>query len=316
MAFLDNSGDIILDAVLTDNGRALMARGDGSFNIVYFAFADDEIDYTTYNSSHPNGSAYYDLDIMQTPVLEAFTDNRTSLKYKLMTIENKELLYLPVLLLNEVAEDANKRMGSEHVSGEGFFGVTCNTTTSDNFFGTNPTYKNRRVGIMDGTTSTSTNLTHIRIDQGTVGTPDGTGLLDSNLMDTQYLINIDDRLGAISAPPSVGNSAASTDTTAFKSFTDDDMIATYLISNDRKDFVSPLPPNTTTPVTGRRGTSLKFTITAKPGLADNNVLFNRIGSTVTMHDSQTYLAINTSVRVTGVTTGRSIDIPVRFFKKT
>ena len=37
MAFLDNSGDIILDAVLTDTGRARLARGDGSFNLkIYF----------------------------------------------------------------------------------------------------------------------------------------------------------------------------------------------------------------------------------------------------------------------------------------
>ena len=35
MAFLDNSGDIILDAVLTDAGRQRMARGD--FKIVKFA---------------------------------------------------------------------------------------------------------------------------------------------------------------------------------------------------------------------------------------------------------------------------------------
>ena len=31
--FLDNSGDIILDAVLTDTGRMRLARGDGSFNV-------------------------------------------------------------------------------------------------------------------------------------------------------------------------------------------------------------------------------------------------------------------------------------------
>ena len=74
MAFLDNSGDIILDAVLTDLGRERLSRGDGSFRIVKFALGDDEIDYTLYrnaNSSlgaHPSGSAYYDIQILQTPV--------------------------------------------------------------------------------------------------------------------------------------------------------------------------------------------------------------------------------------------------------
>ena len=41
MAFLDNSGDIILDAVLTDAGRKRMA--EGRFRIVKFAFSDEEI---------------------------------------------------------------------------------------------------------------------------------------------------------------------------------------------------------------------------------------------------------------------------------
>ena len=44
MGFLDNSGDIILDAVLTDVGRKRMAEGE--FKIAKFALGDDEIDYS------------------------------------------------------------------------------------------------------------------------------------------------------------------------------------------------------------------------------------------------------------------------------
>ena len=44
MAFLDNSGDIILDAVLTDTGRFRLAKGDGTFKIAKFALGDDEIE--------------------------------------------------------------------------------------------------------------------------------------------------------------------------------------------------------------------------------------------------------------------------------
>jgi len=39
MAFLDNSGDIILDAVLTDLGRERLARG--TFAISKFALGDE-----------------------------------------------------------------------------------------------------------------------------------------------------------------------------------------------------------------------------------------------------------------------------------
>ena len=59
MGFLDNSGDIILDAVLTDIGRKRMA--EGNFRIVKYSPGDDEIDYSLYNADHTSGSAYYDL---------------------------------------------------------------------------------------------------------------------------------------------------------------------------------------------------------------------------------------------------------------
>ena len=52
MAFLDNSGDIILDAVLTDIGRRRMANGD--FSITKFALGDDEINYGLYDKNHPS----------------------------------------------------------------------------------------------------------------------------------------------------------------------------------------------------------------------------------------------------------------------
>ena len=97
MAFLDNSGDIILDAVLTDTGRMRLAKGDGSFKIVKFALGDDEINYGLFNKNDERGSAYYDLAIMQSPVLEAFTNNTSILKHKLMSFPRTNLLYLPVI---------------------------------------------------------------------------------------------------------------------------------------------------------------------------------------------------------------------------
>jgi hypothetical protein len=60
MAFLDNSADLILDVVLTDEGRKRLARGDNSFRVTKFALADDEINYTLYDTTHPSGSAYFE----------------------------------------------------------------------------------------------------------------------------------------------------------------------------------------------------------------------------------------------------------------
>ena len=61
MGYLNNQV-VTIDAILTKKGRELLARGDGSFNITQFALADDEIDYTLYNTSHPSGTLEVQLD--------------------------------------------------------------------------------------------------------------------------------------------------------------------------------------------------------------------------------------------------------------
>ena len=108
MSFLDNSGDIILDAVLTDLGRRRMAAG--SFSITKFALGDDEINYQLYDRSHPSGSAYFDLEILQTPVLESITGIAAHINYGLLSIPNTNLLYMPILKENnQVPNSANRR---------------------------------------------------------------------------------------------------------------------------------------------------------------------------------------------------------------
>jgi hypothetical protein len=110
MAFLDNSGDIILDAVLTDAGRQRLSRGN--FKIVKFAFGDEEINYNIFNGSHPSGSAFYDLEIMQTPILEAFTNNTSLMKSKLITMTRNNILYMPIFKLNNLVDLGRPSAGS------------------------------------------------------------------------------------------------------------------------------------------------------------------------------------------------------------
>ena len=100
MAFQNNSGDIILDVVLTDEGRRRLAQGNNSFSIVKFALGDDEINYGLFNLA--STTALQDLSILQTPILEAFTNNGSSMKSKLLSLTNQNLLYLPVIKLNTV----------------------------------------------------------------------------------------------------------------------------------------------------------------------------------------------------------------------
>ena len=95
MGYLNNSV-ITVDAILTTKGRQLLAQNDGSFRITRFSLADDEIDYTLYNPTHPSGSAFYGEAIDGMPLLEAFPEESQIMKYKLATLP-RGTAKLPVL---------------------------------------------------------------------------------------------------------------------------------------------------------------------------------------------------------------------------
>ena len=296
MAFLDNSGDIILDAVLTDTGRMRLAKGDGSFNITKFALSDDEIDYANFVAN--TGSAYADLQILQTPVLEAFTNNGSSMKSKLISISDNNLLFLPIIKLNEIFSGDVDRHGNDQYT------VAVNTTTEDKF---STTHK-----VMSGE-NPADNPRYIRIDQGldtTSFSPSRT--LSSALNETQYIIEIDNRLGTI-----IGKS---TSTSAPLSYIDDDDIASYFVSTSNAEFVYDNPitnvDSTTQAIAGPRGTVLEFKIGSSLDLSDG-AYFDDLGATVSMTDdggTSTYKYIDTFVRIQGATTGYRLDIPVRFVR--
>lgn len=98
MAYINNQ-TITVDAVLTKKGRELLAA-KGGLNITSYALSDDEIDYSLYQPNHPQGSAYYDLAIRNTPVFEAFTDETQVLKYKLVTLPAGQTS-IPVISLGQ-----------------------------------------------------------------------------------------------------------------------------------------------------------------------------------------------------------------------
>ena len=56
MAYLNKTTQV-LKAILTNKGREKLAQG--AFNVSHFALADDEIDYTLWDTAHPSGSDYY-----------------------------------------------------------------------------------------------------------------------------------------------------------------------------------------------------------------------------------------------------------------
>jgi len=318
MAFLDNSGDIILDAVLTDVGRERLARGDGSFKIAKFALGDEEIDYGLYDKDDNRGSAYYDLEILQTPILEAFTNNTSTMKSTLLTIARNNLLYLPVIKLNQ----AISAMNNQANQAKGSFIVAADDDTVNGAKEVPAGIGTNIVGLMLGATPGDKGQKHIRLDQGLDTTEmSPKAKLDEDLVETQYLVEIDNRLGAIAAPVDGSIAAAS--------FLDDDNIATYYFSlGTNSKFVT----NNTVQkgvgegqgsqtISGPRGTILQFRIASSTELQTSNYLFTKLGNTGQTFQSDYGTSItgmgtiDTQVRVTGLTTGYRVDIPVRFVKK-
>jgi hypothetical protein len=106
MGYLNNQV-ITVDAILTNKGRELLAKNDGSFRITQFALADDEIDYTLYNPNHPSGSSFYGEAIQNMPLLEAFPIETQIMKYKLATLP-RGTAKLPVLDLGYSAIALNQ----------------------------------------------------------------------------------------------------------------------------------------------------------------------------------------------------------------
>jgi len=112
MGYINNE-IITVDAVLTKKGRELLAA-QGGLNITSFALADDEIDYRLYQPNHPQGSAYYDLAIRNTPVFEAFTDETQALKSKLVTLAAGQTS-IPVISLGQSSINVDKDYKGEVV---------------------------------------------------------------------------------------------------------------------------------------------------------------------------------------------------------
>jgi len=312
MAFLDNSGDIILDAVLTDEGRRRLAEGKGTFRITKFALGDDEIDYGLYDKDHPSGSAYFDLEILQTPIFEAFTNNGSSMKSKIITINNPNLLYLPVIKLNDT--DSRGPVASNF--GADTFLIPVDKTTNDQFSGDN-------IGILRSPADdelSSTGDKFIRVDQGldTTSISPGAGL-SSDLREDTFIIEMDNRLGGLIS----GEGKTPTEKTP--SNVDDDDIATYMVSATTDRTFVTANENTTGQtdqvISGPRGNILQFRIRPKIDLAESDYYFDLFGSVDTSATIDNYEDLSANVKyidsfvtIYGASTGYTVQIPIRFLK--
>jgi hypothetical protein len=163
--------------------------------------------------------------------------------------------------------------------------------------------------LMDGFKPADGN--RIAVHQGIDNTavPASTNL-PSELEETQYIVEIDNRLGSITDRD--GNPKR-------YSFLDDDGIATYYFTKATdSNFVEDITSEAAnmSPIAGARGTKLVFCIQTSLELQTSNYLFDLIGlSSNPTVNTVACRAIDSIVRVTGATTGNAIDVPVRFIKE-
>lgn len=316
MAFLDNSGDIILDAVLTDAGRKRLAAGDGSFKITKFALGDDEIDYSLYDKSATSGQE--DLRILQLPVFEAFTNNTSVVKNKLLTYADNSLLYLPVIKLNHSGAFGAPTLAT------GGYRVSVDATTTTQINASLPGTGFASQGYRDAAPGAASDQSRMTFDQGLDTSDLSLALLSDtqrNLMETQYIIEVDNRLLQV-ATPADGSLATPT-------FIDDDSVASYYFSmnSNAEYFAMPEivgdPPTSngkvigTTASTGRLGPRFSMLLRSSLDLQVSTTLFTQLGASGQSISglAGTYGTIDTVVRVTGFTTGYRVDVPVKLLKK-
>ena len=309
MGFLDNSGDIILDAVLTDLGRKKLAQGN--FNITQFALGDEEIDYSLYDINHASGSAYYDLEILQTPILEAFTNNTSTMKSSLVTYSNTDLLFLPVLDLNQGNAAASAILNPTTKT----MLLTTNSTTETSDLTTNNSAESK--GLLLGTSTQLSDNRFIRIDQliPNSGATEDTRL-STDLVESEYFIHVDYRLLRIADTNGnqVSTAAVDDDNRAIYSVSGDSFLNTININSDTKISDSDLR--------GEVGTRLQFKLMVSNDVKNSNTLFTRVGRSnvphgdlgLTLTTGKNYRIIDTIITIEGTKNGTTIDLPIRIIK--
>lgn len=85
MGLMDSVSSIVT-TIITREGRAALARNDGSFRISKFAFSDDEINYSLYDAATDDDSS-----ILNLPVLEPSSNGVAAIRYRLITLPQGSL---------------------------------------------------------------------------------------------------------------------------------------------------------------------------------------------------------------------------------
>jgi hypothetical protein len=342
MAFLNNAGDIIVDAVLTDVGRQRLAAGS-AFEVVKFALGDDEIDYALYNTSNASGSAYYDVDVLQTPIFEPSTYSVASMNSKLFSYFDQNLYYLPQMLLNQdvnVQDGPVSRLDTstnafDLISSDNFANlISTQVSTSDSLIDARINLPSNVSAQAVGTTSNArlSQLVRrfIRVSQGFNNYQANISL--GSLEETSFSIYVNNLFLQVVDKNFFKAVEPAISTNVFNRSQAMDMykinadlnptyfgtIATYNQGTQTKLATSLLASNVS-----QVGKELQFSLQLSNDLASNpSYYFSTYGTSFTstvaglsVSAGDSVSVISTTVRVVGNRYGFSVDIPVKLFYK-
>jgi hypothetical protein len=236
------------------------------------------------------------------------------MKNRLLSIPKTNLLYLPIMLLNEEsAAGAEPRSSS---TSNTFFISTDDST--DDFFtqqgvyvagGASPGASSLPQGVFLSGQNEEQNSS-IVVDQGLNTTAISKNFtIDPTLKETQYIVEVDNRLGYV--VDSDGAQQA-------YSYLDDDNIASYNFSSDSTLVNISLNQNSFSPINGPRGSRISLRIAPSIELNSSSYLFTLLGTNDNSYvfggATATFRRIDTNIRITGATTGYRITIPISFLK--
>ena len=231
------------------------------------------------------------------------------MKSKLITITRTDLLYLPVMKLYS---GGGGQAISTVTNLEGTIPVSVNTSTTDilSDSGAATTSIDGTALFYDASTASSV---AIEVDQGIDNSnfPAGVGKIPSDLFETSYSIQVDNRLISLT-----DGSGTSLDV----SFVDDDQIALYTVSyvegsDAPVENISDETSSTESSIIGARGTRVKMGLKATTDASSSDYLFTRLGGELTITGvTDPVKFIDTNIRITGITTGYRVDIPIRLLR--
>jgi len=332
MAFLDNSGDIILDAVLTDVGRQRLSQGN--FAIGKFALGDDEIQYNLYDKNHPSGSAYYDLQILQTPCETAHT-KASNIQYGLISLASQNILYIPDLALNQKTDKSILKLNN-------IVHLAVNQVTQGKLTAAASSAVDPKYVLLANSSAPARSI----IVESGINTSDikataanrATYLQAVNMMDSRYIVGTDSRFfdGVLGtgATNVFTNNAQGNFKIAFGALADPKPTReSPTLMNYRDNSVAGIP-NTIyyyanaesedtdkSELAGPRGTVMSMNLSVPSGMRSTGTTrdeawskYGKLAQTAIDGKSQKYDIIDTMVMIRGESTGRSIQVPVRLLR--